>query len=139
LEQNSQELYEIYKQQALLRQALEDQLNDLQGAGVKAQANLVKKQMEDLERLLLEKGITNQVLEKMLRLNHELLKLKKAAQKQGKENKRESKTNRQNYPNMSPKQLEFKNKYYQQNEILNREALPLKSLYKKKVQTYFRK
>jgi hypothetical protein len=122
-----------------LRQALEDQLNDLQGAGVKAQANLVKKQMEDLERLLLEKGITNQVLEKMLRLNHELLKLKKAAQKQGKENKRESKTNHQNYPNMSPKQLEFKNKYYQQNEILNREALPLKSLYKKKVQTYFRK
>ena len=137
-EQNSQELYDIYKQQAMLRQAIEDQLKDLQGAGVKAQANRIKKQMEDLERLLLEKGITNQVLEKMLRLDHELLKLEKAAQKQGKENKRESKTNRQIYPKMSPKQLEFKNKYDQQNEILNREVLPLRSLYKKKVQEYFK-
>ena len=122
----------------MLRQAIEDQLKDLQGAGVKAQANRIKKQMEDLERLLLEKGITNQVLEKMLRLDHELLKLEKAAQKQGKENKRESKTNRQIYPKMSPKQLEFKNKYDQQNEILNREVLPLRSLYKKKVQEYFK-
>jgi len=138
-EQDSQELYEIYKQQAQLRQAIEDQLNDLQGKGTKAQANKVLQQMEELERLLLEKGITNQVLEKMLRLDHELLKLKKANQKQGKENKRESKTNRKTYPKMSPKQLEFKNKYYNQNEILNREVLPLRILYKKKVQEYFRK
>ena len=95
--------------------------------------------MEDLERLLLEKGITNQVLERMLRLEHELLKLKNAVQKQGKENKRESKTNYQSFPKISPEQLEFKNKYYQQNEILNREVLPLRTLYKKKVQEYFRK
>ena len=138
-EQDSQELYEIYKQQAQLRQAIEDQLNDLQGAGTKAQAAKVLKQMEELERLLLEKGITNQVLEKMLRLDHELLKLKKASQKQGKENKRESKTNIKTYPRLSPKQLEFKEKYYRQDEILNREALPFRSLYKKKVQEYFRK
>lgn len=138
-EQDSQELYEIYKQQAQLRQAIEDQLNDLQGAGTKAQAAKVLKQMEELERLLLEKGITNQVLEKMLRLDHELLKLKKAAQKQGKENKRESKTNIKTYPRLSPEQLEFKEKYYRQDEILNREALPFRSLYKKKVQEYFRK
>jgi len=137
-EQNSQELYEIYKQQAQLRQAIENQLNDLQGKGAKAQAAKVLKQMEELELLLLEKGITNQVLEKMLRLDHELLKLKKASQKQGKENKRESKTNKKSFPKMSPKQLEFKNKYYNQNEILNREVLPLKSLYKKKVQEYFK-
>ncbi len=137
-EQNSQELYEIYKQQAMLRQALENQLNDLNGSGTKAQANKVKRQMEDLERLLLEKGITNQVLQKMLRLDHELLKLKDAAQRQGKENKRESKTNYKTYPKISPKQLEFKEKYFQQNEILNREVLPLRSLYKKKVKEYFK-
>ncbi len=138
-EQNSQELYEIYKQQAMLRQALENQLNDLNGNGTKGQANKVKKQMEELERLLLEKGMTKQVLDKMLRIDHELLKLKDAVQKQGKENKRESKTNYKTYPKISPKQLEFKEKYYQQNEILNREALPLRSLYKKKVKEYFKK
>ncbi len=94
--------------------------------------------MEDLERLLLEKGITNQVLERMMRLEHELLKLKEAAQKQGEENKRQATTNTKEYPKASPKQLEFKNKYYQQNEILNRDALPLRDIYKKKVREYFK-
>jgi len=138
-EQNSKELFEIYKQQAKLRQALEDQLNDLNGAGANAQANKVKKQMEDLERLLLEKGITNQVLARMMRLEHELLKLKEAVQQQGRENKRQSTTNTKDFPKVSPEQLEFKNKYYQQNEILNREVLPLRDLYKKKVREYFKK
>ncbi len=138
-EQNSAELFEIYKQQAKLRQAIEDQLNDMNGSGTKAQANKVKKQMEDLERLLLEKGITNQVLEKMMRLEHELLKLQNAVQKQGKENKRQSTTNTKAFSKITPKQLEFKNKYFQQNEILNREVLPLRDLYKKKVRDYFKK
>lgn len=137
-EQMSQELFEIYKQQALLRQAIENQLNDLQGVGAKAQANKVKRQMEELERLLLEKGITNQVLQRMLRLEHELLKLKDAAQKQGEENKRQSTTNTKEFPKISPKQLEFKNKYLRQNEILNREVLPLRDSYKKKVRDYFK-
>ncbi len=138
-EGGSQELFEIYKQQAMLRQALENQLNDLNGVGEKAQANKVKKQMEDLERLLLEKGITNQVLERMMRLEHELLKLKEAVQKQGRENKRQSTTNTKDFPKVTPEQLEFKNKYFQQNEILNREVLPLRDQYKKKVREYFKK
>jgi len=138
-EESSQELYEIYKQQALLRQALEDQLNNLQGVETKAQANQVKKQMEQLEQMLLEKGITSEVVQHLQHLEHELLKLKEAAQEQGKENKRESKTNTQQYNKPTPKQLEFKNKYYKQNEILNREVLPMKGKYKKKVKTYFSK
>ncbi len=138
-EESSQELYEIYKQQALLRQALEDQLNDLQGAGTKAQANQVKRQMEELEQMLLEKGLTNEVVQQLQKLEHELLKLKEAAQEQGKENKRESKTNTKKHPKPTPKQLEFKEKYYKQNEVLNREVLPMKGQYKKKVKEYFSK
>ena len=137
-EMDSQQLYEIYKQQALLRQALEKQLEDMQGEGIKAQANKVKNQMEDLERMLLEKGITQQVVDKMLHVNQELLKLKNAAQKQGKENKRESKSNTLNFPRLSPKQIEFKNKYLHKDEILKREVLPFKNSYKKKVQEYFK-
>lgn len=138
-EQGSKELFEIYKQQAMLRQAIENQLNDLNGSRAQAQAKKVKKQMEDLERLLLEKGITNQVLARMMQLEHELLKLKEAVQQQGRENKRQSTTNTKDFPKVSPEQLEFKNKYYQQNEILNREVLPLRDLYKKKVREYFKK
>jgi len=138
-EKAMQEVYEIYKQQALLRQALESQLNDLQGVGSKNKANQVKRQMQELEQMLLEKGITNTVLKRMQNLEHELLKLKEAIQEQGKENKREAKTNLNIHTQPTPKQLEFKNTYYKQNEILNRETLPLKRRYKKKVQEYFSK
>ncbi len=137
-EESSADLFEIYKQQAMLRQALENQLNDMQGNGAKAQANQVKMQMEELEQMLLEKGITTAVLNKMKNLEHQLLKLKEAVQEQGKENKRESKTNKKEFHSPTPKQLEFKNKYYKQNEILNREILPMKTLYKKKVKAYFK-
>ncbi len=137
-EMNSGMLYEIYKQRALLRQALEKQLEDMQGAGIKAQAQKVKNTMEDLERLLLERGITQQVIDKMLHIDHELLKLKNAVQKQGKENKRESKSNTLTYPRLSPEQIEFKQKYLRKDEILKRQVLPLKNSYKKKVQDYFK-
>ncbi len=95
--------------------------------------------MEELEQMLLEKGITNEAVQQLQKLEHELLKLKEAAQEQGKENKRESKTNTKKHPKPTPKQLEFKNKYYKQNEILNREVLPMKGKYKKKVKVYFSK
>ena len=137
-ENDSQELYEIFKQQALLRQALESQLNDLQGKGPKSNADNVIKQMEELEKMLLDKGITNEVLNRMLRVEHELLKLKEASQQQGQEEKRESNTNIGLLPKQTPKQLQFKNKYLKQDEILNRNLLPLRSQYKQKVKHYFK-
>lgn len=132
------ELYEIYKEQAKLRQALENQLDDLYKQGLQGQGDKVKKQMEELEMILLEKGITQETLERMQELEYELLKLENAARKQGMEQKRESKTNTDTYPRLSPKQLEFKNKYQNQDEILNREVLPLRPVYRKKVQEYFK-
>ncbi len=137
-ESSSQELYEIFKQQALLRQALESQLKNLQGDGLKSNADNVIKQMENLEKLLLDKGISNEVLNRMLRVEHELLKLKEASQQQGQEEKRESATNIQSFTTQTPKQLQFKNKYLKRDEILNRNILPLRSQYKKRVKHYFK-
>lgn len=132
------ELYEIYKEQAKLRQALDNQLDDLYKQGLKGQGDKVKKQMEELEMILLEKGITQETIARMQELKYELLKLDNATRKQGIEQKRESKTNVDTYPRLSPKQLEFKNKYQNQDEILNREILPLRPVYRKKVQEYFK-
>jgi len=137
-ESNSRELFEIYKQQAWLRHALETQLKNLNSTGLNSNANHVKKQMKELEYLLLERGITNEVLNKMLRIEHELLKLQEAAQQQGEEELRESQTGLQKQSKLSPKQIEFKNIYTKQNEILNREVLPLRAPYRTQVKMYFK-
>ena len=49
--------------------------------------------MENLERLLLEKGITNETLDRMQELEHELLELENANMKRNKDTKRGSETN----------------------------------------------
>ena len=129
------ELYEIYKEQQMLRQQLEDRLRQL---GDKGNARNLLRQMEEIEQQLLDKGFNQQTLEKMLNLKHELLKLDKAAFEQGQEMKRESKTNFSQFENPSKMNLEEIKKYFNTTEILNREALPLQQEYKQKVQEYFK-
>ena len=135
-EQMNGELYEIYKEQAQMRKMLEDALDDKKGGG-KVVEDVLKK-MEQLERDLLEKGFNKQTLHKMLQMKHELLKLKKAAQKQGQDNKRESNSNTQEFEKRSVKSIKGKKLRFRQDEILNRQSLPLQTIYKKKVQEYFK-
>lgn len=134
-EQMSGEQYEIYKQQSALRQAFQDMMGK---AGTKGSAgNKALKQMKDLEKMLLDKGITNEVIEKMQNIKHELLKLDKALFEQGEDNKRKADTNRNEFKKRNIKDIKNKKLYFNPNEILNRQPLPLKSNYKKKVQEYF--
>lgn len=135
-EQNSGELYKIYQKQQELRQALEERL-EKEGIGSKG-ATLVK-QMEDIELDLLNKGLTNPTLQKMIDLKHQLLKLDNATFQQGEENKRESKTSKNSFNNNATNQIPDAKQYFKTTEILNRQALPLRPIYKKKVQTYFKK
>ena len=128
------ELYQIYKEQAELRQQLENALKE--GNGNNGTVKKALKQMQDLENAILEKGINQNTLNKMQRLNQQLLKLDKALFKQGKEEKRKSTTTTREYYN-NTKAIEFKKTYYNENEILNRQSLPLQQQYKKKVQEYF--
>ncbi len=129
-------LFEIYKQQQMLRKQLEDRLGKL---GNKGKAGNLIKEMKEIEQQLLDKGFNQRTLEKMLNLKHELLKLDKATFEQGKENKRQSQTNRKQFKNelrLTPEEIK---KQFNSTEILNREALPLQPVYKQKVQTYFKK
>ena len=135
------ELFEIYKQQSLLRQQLEEQLNNKQGEGLlfNKEARKVLKTMEELENEILEKGFTQEIISKMQQLNYELLKLEKAELQQGKDKKRKSSSNFNQYQKNSVKALQLKKQYYNQLEILNRQSLPLQQNYKEKVREYFTK
>ncbi|ULC59725.1 hypothetical protein MBM09_01815 [Flaviramulus sp. BrNp1-15] len=129
-------LYEIYQQQQQLRQALQDKLAK---EGRSGNGDALVRRMEEIELDLLNKGFTNQTLKKMMQLKHQLLKLENATFQQGEDNKRESETNNNNFNNNTNNQIPIAKQYFKTTEILNRQALPLQQVYKKKVQTYFKK
>ena len=134
-EQMNQEIYDIYKEQAKLKELLKDVLGsekDKPGSG-----NVVK-EMEALEKELLEKGFSNSVLQKMKNLSYQLLKLEKAMKEQGEDEKRNSNTNIQTFQKRNIDKLKLQNQYFNYNEILNRQSLPLRKIYKIKVQEYFK-
>ena len=129
------ELFEIYKEQMMLRQQLQDKLNK---EGLRGKGGDILRRMNDIENQLLDKGFNNRTLEKMLNLKYELLKLDKADFEQGREDKRESRTNQMDYQNnmrLTPDEIK---EYFNTKEILNREALPLRKEYKERVNTYFK-
>ena len=135
-EQMSGDQYQIYQEQQRLREQLQELMNKAGENG--AQGNKALEKMKQLEQQLLDKGFTNEVLENMLQLEHELLKLDDARLKQGKDTNREATTNQKSFQQRKIEELLQKRQFFNVNEILNREPLPLRNNYKKKVQDYFK-
>ena len=135
-EEMNGELYEIYQRQQQLRNALKDKLGE---AGKTGQGKQLLDKMEDIELDLINKGFTNQTLQKMMQLQHQLLKLENASFLQDEDQKRQSETNRKQFDNSTVNQIPKAKEYFNTTEILNRQALPLQQVYKKKVQEYFKK
>src|SRR5690606_6572890 len=90
------ELYEIYQQQQKLRQALQDKLGQMHNG---AEGKKLLNEMEQIEMDLINKGFTNQTLQRMVNLQHQLLKLESATFIQGEESQRESNSNKQTFDN----------------------------------------
>ncbi|MGC1633448.1 MAG: hypothetical protein WA749_15165, partial [Gelidibacter sp.] len=130
------ELFRIYQQQQKLRQALQDKLKKLGQGG---QGQQLLKQMEHIESDLINKGFTNQTLQRMMILQQQLLKLENATYMQEDENRRESTTNKKQFDVPAIDQIPTAKEYFNTTEILNRQTLPLQNVYKKKVQDYFKK
>ena len=139
-EDMSGKLYDIFKQQQALRSQFEQQLKDKFGEkSISPEAKEILKQMEQVETELLERGFNDETMKKMIELKYQLQKLDKAAFEQEKENKRESTTNQKDFNNTSNEKMPDVRQYFNQIEILNRQVLPLRNNYKKKVQEYFKK
>jgi hypothetical protein len=135
-EGNAGELMKIYQEQKQLREDLQKALEKVNVGGL-GQSALDK--MKQLEKQLLNKGFTNETLQKALNLNYELLKLEKATQQQGEENKRQSETNNKQFQNQAKPLPKVLQDYINSTEILNRQNLPLRQNYNQKVQYYFKK
>lgn len=135
-EGDAKSIMETYKEQKQLRDALQNELNKngLNGVGQNA-----LEQMKQIEKQLLNKGFKNEVLQRILNLNHELLKLDNALQQQGQDSKRQSETNIKGFTNPTKSLPNNLIQYMNSVEILNRQSLPLRSNFNQKVQKYFNK
>ena len=127
--------FEIYREQVKLRQQLEKLLkeNGLNENNYKR----MKSEFDKLEDLLLHKGLTNESIKQMEVLKYELLKLEKAEQSQGSEDKRQSVENKSLFNEERTKNLKIENRYKRREEFLIRRNLPLQPFYQEKVNDYF--
>lgn len=128
-------LLEILKQQQELRETLQNEL-EKQGLGGNGQSALQK--MKELEKQLINKGFTQDNLNRALQINHELLKLEHAMKQQGQDSKRESNSNTKDYFGSSKALPPALLNYLKSVEILNRQSLPLQPNFNQKVQSYFK-
>lgn len=125
---------DIYKEQKQLREALQEELNK-KGLGNNGQN--VMEQMKQLEKQLLNKGFTNESVQKINNIKQELLKLETAIRLQGEDPKRQSETNTKSFSNQASPLPKVLSDYLNSIEILNRQSLPLRSNFNQKVQVYF--
>lgn len=131
----SGEQFQLFQEQKMLREQLQELL-DKEGSGNRAGKKALD-QMEELEKILLEKGITKETLDRMQRLEHELLELENAGLTRNKDNKRRSETNRLNESDRKIKALEDLYKKGVEDEQLRRRRLEWSPDYKTKVKNYF--
>jgi len=134
-EGESGELYEIYKEQQMLRMQMEKLLEE---NGEKPGSNPTD-EMQKIEEELLDKGFDPETVKRMQQLQYELLKFEKAFKLQGTDDKRKSETNRIDYENSLQNQIDNAKEYFNSTEILNRQILPLRQIYREKVKDYFGK
>lgn len=134
-EQEAKRIYEIYKQQQELRNELEDMIR---GEGLEEKAGDLVEKMKAVERKLLDQGFNREVQERMMDIQHDLLKLRDAGLEQGEENQREAATNRKDFNNNTNMVVPDAAKYFNNKEILNRQVLPLQPVFKQKVKEYFK-
>ncbi len=134
-EGNAGELLKIYQEQKQLRDALQKELNE-KGLGGNGQSALDK--MKDVEKQLLNKGFKNDILEKVLNIKQELLKLDKAVQEQGEEERRKADVAKKQFQSTANQLPAAVKNYLNSIEILNRQNLPLQKNYDIKVQQYFK-
>ncbi|MCX2718517.1 DUF4175 family protein [Lentiprolixibacter aurantiacus] len=136
-EEQLKDIYDIYKEQEEIRQRLEKQLSDMISKEDRGLANRILRQMQQFQEDLLENGVTKRTNDRLNAIQYQLLKLKDAEVKQGQMKERESDTARKVYRNPLLENREEKGHKQPQTEILNRQALPLRRNYQRRVQRYF--
>ena len=133
-EEENGELFRIFQEQQKLRKQLQEQLGKIGRSG---DGEDLRKEMEELEEELLREGFNENTLRRMQNLEHKLLELEDADLEQGRKPEREANTNTEEFENSSKEQIIRAKEYFNSTEILNRQVLPLRQIYKQKVKEYF--
>ena len=133
-EESGQSLFELYKQQQKLRQALE---RALEKEGLSGQGKAALESIKKIEQMIVNQGVSSRLIKKMQALNYEFLKLNEAALNKGQSSKRQSQTNKRRFTQGERLTKEEIKRLFNSDEILNRKPLPLRKNIKKKVERYF--
>lgn len=133
-EEMSGKLFGIYKEQQRLRRQLE---NKLQESGLDKKHAALLEEMKRVENDVLNKGFDSETIKRMNQITHKLLELESSVIEQEEEERRTSNFNEKEFQNSAKDQLLKAKEYFNSTEILNRQALPLRPVYKNKVKKYF--
>ncbi|MDC3274990.1 hypothetical protein OAU54_01590, partial [Flavobacteriaceae bacterium] len=133
-EESGQSLFELYKQQQKLRQALE---RALEKEGLSIQGKTALESIKKIEQMIVNQGFSSNLIKKMQALNYEFLKLNEAVLNKGQSSKRQSQTNKRRFTQGERLTKEEIKRLFNSDEILNRKPLPLRKNIKKKVERYF--
>ncbi len=128
--------YELYKQQQQIKEDLNQLGDKFSDQAQKKRIADLAKQMDELSKRILKEGITESIIQKMINLQHELLKLKNATFNQHEDNKRESRTNFMQFNGIDSLFLRENFKILPENESLKRNQIPVNQKVKQKIIQY---
>ncbi len=135
-EQQSKRRYELYKMQQQVKDDLNQLADKFSDEATRKRIQQLNKEMTDLQKRILKEGITQSVVNKMIALQHELLKLKNATFTQHEDDKRQSRTNLKRFQGLDSIFMPENFKLSPQNESLIRNQIPVNQLIKQKVIQY---
>ena len=137
--QLSKELAQMAAQQAALRQMAEKKAQELNadGSGDGTQMSDIAKEMEEIERDLVNKNVTIETLERQQELMVRLLEAEKAEMTRGEDDKRKSTTGNQNLATTPAPLLEYLDQKAREAEWLRTIPLELQGYYRDRVNDYF--
>lgn len=133
----SKSLAKMAAQQAKIRQQIQKLMNEQQNAGAKKGLNGLSKLMEETEKDLVNKRVTQQTIQRQQEILTRLLEHEKAEKEREKDDKRESKTSK----NIEKRNIEefFEYNMMKKNEVdlLQTKPANMSLFYKNKVTDYF--
>lgn len=137
--QLSKELAQMAAQQAALRQMAEKKAQELNadGSGDGGEMNDIAREMEEIERDLVNKDVTIETLERQQELLVRLLEAEKAEMTRGEDDKRKSTTGNQNLATAPAPLLEYLDQKTREAEWLRTIPLELQDYYRDRVNDYF--
>ncbi|WP_034887741.1 glutamyl-tRNA synthetase [Gillisia sp. Hel_I_29] len=133
-EKLSGELFNIFKDQQELRKQL---LEKFRENGFDKRESDLLLELEQIENDILDKGYNEETRKRMDNITHQLMELQNSELSQQEDSKRSSTSNSIEYNNNAKDQIDRAKEYFNSIDILNRQSLPLRQIYKTKVKEYF--